>query len=291
MSTLRPMTDSVIAGVELARSTPKNVDAVGVPVAASGPVPRSLGLSRAALAAAGFEGKAGQTLVLPAAAGPTQIAIGIGDPAKVNAQLLRNAAASLVRAAGKRATIATSLPDVEGVDGATAGQAVVEGALLASYKFGGLKSDKPTPSLTQLVLVAGDKRAAGVRVGADRGTVTARAAALARDLANTPPAHMTARIIADRAVAIAGETGLQVEVFNRDQLAAMGCGGMVGVNKGSTEPPRVVKLTYTPRNPTGHLALVGKGVMYDSGGISLKPSDGMHAMMKMDMSGAAAVLA
>ncbi len=291
MTTLRPMTDSVIASVELARSTPKNVDAVGVPVAASGPVPRSLGLSRAALAAAGFEGKAGQTLVLPSPTGPTQIAVGIGDPAKVNAQLLRNAAASLVRAAGKRATIATSLADVEGVDGATAGQAVAEGALLASYRFGGLKSDKPTPSLTQLVLVAGDKRSAGVRLGADRGAVTARAAALARDLANTPPAHMTARIIADRAVAIAAETGLQAEVFNRDQLAAMGCGGMVGVNKGSTEPPRVVKLTYTPRNPSGHLALVGKGVMYDSGGISLKPSDGMHAMMKMDMSGAAAVLA
>ena len=79
-------------------------------------------------------------------------------------------------------------------------------------------------------------------------------------------------------------------MFNRDQLLAMGCGGMIGVNQGSTEPPRMVKLTYSPRNPVGHLTLVGKGVMYDSGGISLKPSDGMHAMMKMDMSGAAAVL-
>ena len=80
-------------------------------------------------------------------------------------------------------------------------------------------------------------------------------------------------------------------MFNKDQLAAMGCGGMIGVNKGSIEPPRVIRLTYVPRNPRGHLVLVGKGVMYDSGGISLKPSDGMHALMKMDMSGAAAVLA
>ena len=63
----------------------------------------------------------------------------------------------------------------------------------------------------------------------------------------------------------------------------MGCGGMLGVNAGSAEPPRMVQLTYTPRNPRGHLALVGKGVMYDSGGISLKPNDGMHATMKMDM--------
>jgi leucyl aminopeptidase len=83
---------------------------------------------------------------------------------------------------------------------------------------------------------------------------------------------------------------LGVEVFNKDQLAAMGCGGMIGVNQGSAEPPRVVRLTWSPRNPTGHLVLVGKGIVYDSGGLSLKPSDGMHAKMKMDMSGAAAVL-
>jgi leucyl aminopeptidase len=73
-------------------------------------------------------------------------------------------------------------------------------------------------------------------------------------------------------------------------MAAMGLGGMIGVNKGSSEPPRMVRLTYTPRNPRGHLVMVGKGVMYDSGGISLKPSDGMHVLMKMDMSGAASVL-
>ena len=79
-------------------------------------------------------------------------------------------------------------------------------------------------------------------------------------------------------------------MYNRDQLEAMGCGGMVGVNAGSVEPPRMVRLVYTPRDPKGHLGLVGKGVMFDSGGLSLKPSDGMLAM-KMDMSGAAAVLA
>ena len=98
-------------------------------------------------------------------------------------------------------------------------------------------------------------------------------------------------MIAERAVEMAAASGLGIEVFNKDQLVAMGCGGMIGVNKGSTEPPRVVRLTYAPRNPRGHLVLVGKGVMYDSGGISLKSSDAMHAMMKMDMSGAAAVLA
>ena len=278
--------------VEIVKSAPRGTEAVGVPVASSGPVPRQLGLSRAALSANGFDGKPGQVLVLPSATGPTLIAIGIGDPSELTANGLRSAAASLVRAAGKRTTIATSLADLEGVDSKAAGQAVVEGALLAAYRYIGLKTDTSGAStLTRISLVVGDKRTPGVRSGVERGTVTARAVHLARDLANTPPAYLTARKMAERAVAVAAETGLGVEVFDKDKLAAMGCGGMIGVNQGSTEPPRMVKLTYTPRNPTGHLVLVGKGVMYDSGGISLKPSDASHAKMKMDMSGAAAVLA
>jgi leucyl aminopeptidase len=253
-------------------------------------VPRGLGLSRAALVAHGFEGKAGQTLVVPGASGLTHIAVGIGD-GKLTPASLRNAAATLVRAAGRRASIATSLADLEGVEAAAAAQAVVEGALLAAYRFSGLKTEPSTGGLQELTLVVGESRTAGAKVGADRGSATSGAVGLARDLANTPPAHLTARMIADKAVELAAASGLGVEVYNKDQLAALGCGGMIGVNKGSVEPPRVVRLTYAPRNPRGHLVLVGKGVMYDSGGISLKPSDGMHALMKMDMSGAAAVLA
>jgi leucyl aminopeptidase len=277
--------------VEIVKSAPRTADAIGLPVASTGPVPRQLGLTRAALSAHGFDGKAGQVLVLPAATGPTLVAIGVGDPAALDGNALRNAAAALVRAAGKKAHIATSLADLEGVDSKTAGQVVAEGALLASYKYLGLKSDRSAASqLATLSLVAGDKRAAGVRAGVDRGVVIAGATALARDLANTPPSHLTARQIAERAVEVGAAAGITVEVFDKDKLTAMGCGGIIGVNKGSTEPPRMVKLTYSPRNPTGHLVLVGKGVMYDSGGISLKPSDPMHAKMKMDMSGAAAVL-
>ena len=276
--------------IVVARSMPKAVDAVAWPVATSGVVPRALGLNRAALASHGFEGKAGQTLVLPAATGPTMIALGIGDAESLTATTLRNAAAAAVRAVGKRASLATSLADVDGVDAATAAQVIVEGAQLAAYRFAGLKSDKSAGNLTQITLVVGERRTAGAKLGVARGTATAAAATLARDLANTPPSHLTARQLADRAVEVASASGLTVEVFNRDQLEAMGCGGMIGVNKGSVEPPRMVRLSYTPRNPTGHLVLVGKGVMYDSGGISLKPSDASHAMMKMDMTGAAAVL-
>ncbi|MEY4339317.1 MAG: hypothetical protein RLZ14_1167 [Actinomycetota bacterium] len=290
MMTAGGQTCTMTATVSVVRTTPKHANAVGVPVGTSGAVPRSLGLSRAALAAHGFEGKVGQVLVVPAASGPTHIAIGIGEASALNPQLLRNAAASLVRAAGKHAVVATSLADLDGVDAAKAGQAITEGGLLAAYRYAGIKKEPNRSNLTELVLVVGEKRSKGVVAGVERGRVTSAAASLARDLANTPPAHMNARDIADRAVKIAAETGLSCEVFNRDQLEAMGCGGMLGVNRGSTEPPRMVRLTYTPKNPTGHLALVGKGVMFDSGGLSLKPSDGMIAM-KMDMSGAAAVLA
>ena len=277
------------AAVSVVRTTPKHATAVGVPVATSGPVPRSLGLGRAALAAHGFEGKAGQVLVVPATTGPTHIAIGVGEPGSLTPQGLRNMAAALVRAAGRHKVVATSLADIEGVDAVKAGQAVAEGGLLAAYRYAGIKREPNTNALEQLVLVAGDKRAKGVASGAERGSVTAAAASLARDLANTPPAHLNARQMADKAVEVASATGLGCEVFNKDQLLAMGCGGMIGVNRGSTEPPRMVRLTYTPKNPTGHLVMVGKGVMFDSGGLSLKPSDGMIAM-KMDMSGAAAVL-
>jgi leucyl aminopeptidase len=282
------------ATVALARTAPTDVEVVALPVPISGAVPRSLGLSRAALVANGFDGKVGQTLVLPSATGPTLIAVGIGDAAKLTTKVLRDAAAAAVRAAAKRSTVATSLADIEGIEGVDAAQAVVEGALLAAYRFVGQKTEPPTGGLTALTLVVGAKRSAAARIGVAKGVATAAATALARDLANMPPNGLTARLMAERAVAVAAASGLTVQVFNRDQLQAMGCGGMVGVNAGSVEPPRVVRLQYVPpagESPSGHLVLVGKGVMYDSGGISLKPSDASHAMMKMDMSGAAAVLA
>ncbi len=277
--------------LDIVRSVPKSVDAIGVAVATEGAVPRSVGLTRRALEANGFDGKVGQTLVIPSPDGPALIAIGVGKLADVTANGLRNAAASFARAAGKRSALATNLADLAVVDAKTAAQAVVEGVTLANYRYVGLKNDKTASPVTSLALIAGVKRSADARVGASIGEVTASAAWLARDLANTPPAYMTARILADRAVEIAAASGLVVEVFNRDQLLAMGCGGIVGVNAGSTEPPRMVRLSYVPKNPRGHVILVGKGVTYDSGGISLKPSDASHASMKMDMSGAAAVLA
>jgi leucyl aminopeptidase len=142
-----------------------------------------------------------------------------------------------------------------------------------------------------LSLVSASAGERSARRGAERGAVTSGAANLARELANMPANLLTARGFAAKAQELASSSGIEIEVFDRDQLAVMGCGGIVGVNLGSIEPPRMVKLTYTPRAPRGHVALVGKGVMYDSGGLSLKPTNPMSVLMKMDMSGAAAVLA
>jgi leucyl aminopeptidase len=276
----------------VARTAPKSAQALGVPVATQGAVPRSLGLGREALAGLGFEGKVGQTLVVPTASGTTLVAVGVGEPGASTPATLRTAAAALARALPKKAaSLATNLADAAGVDPKAAAQAVAEGIVLASYRFTAHKSDASLPALEQVTLVGPASSALAFESGIARGQAVAEAVCLGRDLANTPPTHLNARDLAERAVEIGRATGLQVEVFDEHAIAEMSLGGLLGVNRGSVEPPRLVRLTYAPRNPAGTVALVGKGVMYDSGGISLKPSDAMHAVMKMDMTGAAVVLA
>ena len=281
--------------VDVARSAPKSSDALGIGVFSDGSVPRSMGLSRSALVALGFDGRVGQTLVVPSASGVT-VAVGVGERANLTTASLRTAAAALARAVPKRVHVATTLVDAgaaaDGVDTRAGAQAVVEGLVLAAHRYVEHRTDKTVPALEQVTLLvaADDVRAADA--GAQRGLVIADAVNRARDLANTPPAHLNARDLADLARELGSQAGLQVEVFDEHAMAEMGLGGMLNVNKGSVEPPRLVKLTYTPRGAVrGSVALVGKGVMYDSGGISLKPSDAMHAAMKMDMTGAAVVLA
>jgi leucyl aminopeptidase len=166
---------------------------------------------------------------------------------------------------------------------------VVEGILLARYRYDALKTKTSVSPVTSLTLVTGDTDE--VTQGAERGIALSEATAIARDLANTPPALLTATQMADVAKRLGGERGLEVEVFDKEALIEMGCGGMLGVNAGSTEPPQMIKLTYTPEgDASATLSLVGKGIMYDAGGLALKPADPVHAAMKNDMSGAGAIL-
>lgn len=282
-----------------ATQVPSATQVVAVPVSTDGAVPKELSVSRKTLTVVGFEGKVGQTYVVANEKGTVTVAVGIGENTKVSTETLRKSAAALARAIATFESVATTLASVGRLDRKLAAQVVVEGITLAIHRYDALKTvDKIVPKLTTVTLVGPSGSAAALNAGITRGQVIANATAMARDFANMPPAYLTARMIADRAVQIGAESGVKVEVFNKDQLLAMGCGGMIGVNRGSVEPPRMVRLTYKPTARKGvkksskpHLVLVGKGVMYDSGGISLKPSDPSHAMMKSDMSGAAAVLA
>lgn len=272
------------------KSVPAGTAVVAIPVASDGPVPAEIGLTRAQLAAMGFEGRCCSTLALPPAARSktARVLVGIGAVKDLDENTMRNIGAATARACSRHASMATSIAGAGRLDRRAAAKVFVEGAALALHRWADLKHDKSSvPALRKVVLLSAD---AQVRTGIAEGTAVATAVCTARDHANTPPSHLTATRFAREAVAIAKKSGLRATVYDKKQLQAMGCGGIVGVNAGSVEPPRVVKLVWAPAGAKKKVVLVGKGVMYDSGGISLKPSDASHASMKMDMSGAAAVL-
>lgn len=266
------------------------VDAWGFGVYADGEVPAPLGFDRDALEAAGFDGKVGSTLVIPRSGEHHLVAVGLGKRDDATAGSLRDASAAFVRAVARYGALAFDA-DFGGVERHAALSAITEGALLARYRYTTMSSASKHVPLASLVVIAEPNDADADARAVHAAIVSARAAIVARDLANTPPGHLTASDLADVAVELGARFGFDVEVFGKQELTEMGCGGLLGVNRGSAEEPRMVVLRYRPDSePTGKLGLVGKGIMYDSGGISLKPSDSMHQLMKMDMGGAAAVL-
>jgi len=268
---------------------PGDVEVLCVGVLADGALPDGVP-GRDELAGWGFTAAPGQTLVVPAAGDPATVLVGLGDAVPVAG--LRDAAATVARAVARRPVVATTLADAAGVDPVDAAQAVVEGIVLGRYRYDPLRSAPTTVPLREIVLAVAPDRLEAARRGAARGLVVARAAAVSRDLANAPAGHLTALDLADVAVRLGEAAGLTVEVLDKAALVELGCGGLLGVNAGSVVEPRMIRLDHVPSGAArGHLGLVGKGITYDSGGISLKPSTAMHAAMKMDMSGAGAVLA
>ncbi|MFT4110703.1 leucyl aminopeptidase family protein [Propionicimonas sp.] len=268
-----------------------DAEAIAVPVSAGASVPDTLsGVDLDALARAGFTPSVGKALAFPSSAQPVQVAVGVGEADTLTVAAVRDAAAAFARAVPQDARLAARVPP-GGLPVADLAAAIVEGVLLVRYAFT-LKSAPPSArAVESLVLVAAPGTEEDVRAGAARGLATARAGMLGRDLAACPAGLLTASRMAEVAIAIGAETGLKVEVHDRRALIELGCGGLLGVNKGSVEEPRMIVLTYTPETPAGHLALVGKGIMYDSGGIALKPADLSHSQMKNDMTGAGDVLA
>ena len=288
-----------MTSVTLAATAP-DADVVGVPIygtPAGGDGVGGLALGSDAadvdvdhLRARGYEAKVGETVTLPGADGTTVIVVGLGARADVDADVIRRASGALVRAASKRTSVVSHLLDAVGADDLPgAAQAAAEGSLLASYRFSRFKSDPKASPLESVTIVGkGGKR---VATAVDRGVAVAEAVALARDLVNTPPGDLVPADLAKTAAAVAKRVGLTAEIIDEKEAKKLGLGGIVGVGQGSDNPPRLVKLTYEPAKAARTtLALVGKGITFDSGGLSIKPADGMMTM-KNDMGGAAAVLA
>jgi leucyl aminopeptidase len=281
--------------LELARALPPDpgaVDAVGVAVFAdrfeAGDVPEPL--DHAFLEGQGFGGKPGQTCVVPGRDGRVVVAVGLGDESDATVATYRRAAAALARSARRQENVATDLLEAvpERMDRPAVAQAIAEGIVLGAYRYTELKSD-PEPSRIASVLVVGR---GGQRVGAalERGRAIAEAVCLARDLVNQPGGTLTPAAFAARAEDLAASAGFSAEVLDKAAIEDRKLGGLLGVNRGSDQEPRFVRLAWEPERPRGTVALVGKGITFDSGGLSLKTTDSMVGM-KGDMAGAAAVLA
>jgi leucyl aminopeptidase len=247
------------------------------------------------LTALGATGEAGEVTKIATAgrvAAPLIVAVGIGadgGDTPIEPEVLRRAAGAAVRAVGgprgsgqaRPRRIALALP----AHGQAEAEAVALGALLGGYTFGRYRSE-PAGQAALTLVASGSHTAEAAR----RAEVLATAVTLARDLVNTGPSDLVPATFADRAGQIAAEAGIGITVLDEQALADGGYGGILGVGQGSAHPPRLVRLEYAPPEASKVLVLAGKGITFDSGGLSLKPAKAMETM-KSDMGGAAAVLA
>ena len=248
------------------------------------------------LALGDFRGKKGESFILPTDGrlpAPRVILTGLGKREKFDLEVVREAAAAAAQAGKHLQNLATVIhgAGAGGLEVGMAAQALVEGTILGLYRFQKYKKpeEDEEPKLQRLELVEFDEaKLAEARTGAERGKVLAESANFARDLANEPGLTLTPTELARRAEALAQELGLKIEVLDEPEMEKLGMGGLLGVARGSDEPAKFIILEYAgaQENP---IVLVGKGITFDSGGISLKPREGMGDM-KFDMSGAAAVL-
>jgi len=243
----------------------------------------------------GLSGSRDEVRKLPAGDGvkaPVLVLTGLGEreaDGTFAAETLRRATGAAVRELAGTTAVAVALPTSTEDDLA----AVVEGALLGAYSYTehrtGDVATKQAP-VSSIEVVTGFARSQRANAAVERARVVAEAVHGTRDLVNTPANLLYPASFAEAAKATAKNLkNVKVTVLDEKQLAAGGYGGLAGVGQGSARPPRLVKVAYTPSKPSGHVALVGKGITFDTGGISIKPAAGMQAMT-MDMAGAAAVL-
>jgi leucyl aminopeptidase len=243
-----------------------------------------------ALAALGAKGGAEQVtrVVAPSLPVASVLAVGLGkDRDKWPAEVIRRAAGVAARSLNGTENVITTLSDIDL-------EAAIEGLILGAYRFSDFRSEKTAPKdngLRTVTALTADTKSK-TKDKAERATNIATAVATARDFVNTPPSHLFPAEFASRAKALGEAVGLEVEVLDDKALTKQGYGGVVGVGKGSSRPPRLVRLIHrgAKNKKSKKVALVGKGITFDTGGISIKPAANMHHMTS-DMGGAAAVIA
>jgi leucyl aminopeptidase len=248
----------------------------------------AIGEIQVSLRALGAKGGPEQVtrLHVPSLAVGSVLTVGLGaDRDEWPADVIRRAAGVAARSLSGVETVITTLTELHL-------EAAIEGLILGSYRFTEFRSAKTAPKEAALGKIVALSTAAGAKKDATRATAIATAVATARDFVNTPPSHLFPGEFAKRAKALGEAAGLEVEVLDDKALAKAGYGGIIGVGKGSSRPPRLVRLAH--RGGKGKkaktVALVGKGITFDTGGISIKPAASMHHMTS-DMGGAAAVIA
>jgi leucyl aminopeptidase len=250
------------------------------------------------LKALGAKGSAEEVLTLaavPGVAAPLLVLTGLGTATSrttsFDSEVLRRAAGAAVRSLKAATRVAVALP---GADAASVA-AVAEGAALGAYRYAGVRGSgakDSTTAVTSITVAGANARDRAVKAAATRAAVLADAKAYTRDLVNMPPNRLFPQSFADsvRERATASKAKVTVKVLDEKALAKGGFGGIVGVGQGSVNPPRLVMLSWSPAKATHSVALVGKGITFDSGGLCIKPPASMLTM-KSDMAGAAAVAA
>ena len=276
-------------------------EGVTSPGGVTGAVDRALGNGISQLISEGeIKGKTGEmTLVhtLGRVPAPRVLVAGLGKQKNFNLNVIRDLMGAAVRRA--RSTGAKSVATIvhgagiAGLDPEACAQAITEGAIMGGYRFRRYKQngDNDTGDIEMLHIIENDQsKLDAVRRGVERGRIMAEAANHTRDMANEPANALPPAGLAERAQVLAGEAGLECEVLHEGQIKELGMGALIGVALGSTQPPRFIIIKYRGKPDSDSiLGLLGKGITFDSGGISIKPAAGMESM-KGDMSGGAAMI-
>ena len=272
----------------VATTTDNDFDIVG-----NGLAPATVKKLKATLASVGAKGGAEEIVRIPAgtlAKATVIVAVGLGSIRDgISEKQLRHSAGAAIRSLAGFKKVSLTLP----ASYPAAAGAILEGAALGAYSFTHHRHatlNKQKSPVQSITLFADDARTADFRSALNRARTISQATAFARHVINYSPLHLPPAELATAAKALLNDSPVTVAVLDEKALAKDGYGGILAVGQGSARPPRLVRMSYAPKNAVTHIALIGKGITFDTGGISIKPAPNMHEM-KSDMSGAAAVIA